>query len=113
LRHIAGKVVLWRERYQPPAAEANADLGEFPYLGPAYEMIPRSADDEWISRVYAFNFAAFVSCGPHSTAISGHRHALPRVMRSMTRRMMVEQEEHVLAALRAYADPDITLPVGV
>jgi cation diffusion facilitator CzcD-associated flavoprotein CzcO len=113
LRHIAGKVVLWRERYQPPAAEANADLGEFPYLGPAYELIPRSADDEWISRVYAFNFAAFVSCGPHSTAISGHRHALPRVMRSMTRRMMVEQEEHVLAALRAYADPDITLPVGV
>jgi hypothetical protein len=34
-------------------------------------------------------------------------------MRSMTRRMMVEQEEHVLAALRAYADPDITMPVGV
>jgi cation diffusion facilitator CzcD-associated flavoprotein CzcO len=112
LRHIVGKIALWRDRYTPPADEANPDLGAFPYLGNGYELQALSAEDSWINRVHAFNFAAFVSCGPHSTAISGHRHALPRLMRSLTRRLFVEQEDEVLAALRNYRGIDLTWPEG-
>ena len=112
LHRLVGRVALWRDRYQPPADEANADLGAFPYLGSGYEFAPLDPADEWIGRVHAFNFASYVSNGPHSTAISGHRHSLPRLVRALTRRLLVEQEDHVLAALRGYNDVDLTWPEG-
>ena len=112
LSRLVDRITLWRDRYTPPAEEAYPDLGAFPYLGPGYELIPRDPADDWIGHVHAFNFAAFVSAGPHSTAISGHRHALPRMLRSLTRRLFVEQEVEVLAALRAYDVPDIVWPLN-
>jgi FAD-dependent urate hydroxylase len=66
-----------------------------------------------MSRVHAFNFAAFVSMGPHSTSISGHKHALPRLLRALVRRLLLEQEDGVVAALRAYDERDLTIPPGL
>jgi cation diffusion facilitator CzcD-associated flavoprotein CzcO len=109
LRGLADKVVLWRERFQPVAAEAHPDLDAFPYLGEGYEFQPRDPADAWVGRVHAFNFAAFVSMGPHSTSISGQKHALPRVVRALVRRLLLEQEEGIVAALRAYDEPDLIL----
>jgi FAD-dependent urate hydroxylase len=113
LRHLADGVVLWRDRFDPVAEEASAELGAFPYLGEGYELLPLAAEDGWMSRVHAFNFAAFVSMGPHSTSISGHKHALPRLLRALERRLLVEQEDGVIAALRAYDERDLTIPPGL
>ena len=110
LRHLADRVVLWRDRFQPDADEASAELGAFPYLHQGYELLPRAADDDWISRVHAFNFAAFVSTGPHSTSISGHKYALPRLLRALVQRLLLEQESGILAALRAYDERELIIP---
>jgi hypothetical protein len=113
LRHIANKVLLWRDRYDPPPEEASPELGQFPYLDAGYEFLPKSPADDYLSRIHAFNFMAFVSTGPHSTGISGHKHALPRVVRALVRRLFLEQEDGILAALRAYDDIDLTIPPGL
>ena len=113
LRHIAHRIALWRDRYQPDTQEANAELGAFPYLSESYEFQPRDPRDSWMSRVHAFNFAAFVSMGPHSTSISGHKHALPRLLRGLERRLLLEQQDGVIAALRAYDEPELQVPFGL
>jgi FAD-dependent urate hydroxylase len=60
--------------------------------------------------VHAFNFAAFVSAGPHSTSISRHKYALPRLLRALVRRLFPEQEDGILDALPAYDELDLVIP---
>lgn len=113
LHHLAQGVTLWRDRFDPDPEETNAELGAFPYLDEGYEFLPRASADRWMSRVHAFNFAAFVSMGPHSTSISGQKHALPRLQRALVRRLLLEQEDGVITALRGYDERDLTIPPGL
>ena len=110
LRTIAPRIVLWRDRYQPPPEDSWPDLGTYPYLSPGYELQPRDPADEWIARVHAFNFAAAASMGPHSTSISGQKHALPRLLRALVQRLFLEQQDSIIPDLRAYDEQDIVVP---
>jgi cation diffusion facilitator CzcD-associated flavoprotein CzcO len=112
-RELAPRVVLWRERYQPPPEEQWPGLGAYPYLSEGYELQPRDPADAWIGRVHAFNFAAAASMGPHSTSIAGHKHALPRLVRALVRRLFLEQQDHIIPDLRAYDEPDIVVPAAL
>jgi cation diffusion facilitator CzcD-associated flavoprotein CzcO len=110
LRKLAPRVALWRDRFTPPPNEVHDELAAYPYLDTGYRFTPRTSADNWVSRVHAFNFAAFVSAGPHATSISGHKFALPRLIRSLTQRLLLEQEDGILDALRAYDERDLTIP---
>lgn len=104
-------VARWKDRYTPPEGAEHPMLGEFPYLGLSYEYQPREAGTApWIERIHAFNFSGAVSMGPHSTSISGHKYALPRLVRGLVRRLFLEQEEHVIPDLLAYKDVDLVIP---
>lgn len=111
LATLAPLVARWQDRYTPPDGEADASIAALPYLGDGYEMLPRaSGGPDWVTRVYAFNALSTVSHGPHSTSISGHRHALPRLVRGLTRRLVIDQQHQLIAGLEAYADEDLPLP---
>jgi hypothetical protein len=113
LGQLADRVVLWRDRFVPEPDEDHPDLGAFPYLSDGYAFQPRDPADAWVDRVHAFNFAAFVSAGPHSTSISGQKHALPRLLRALVRRLLLEQEDTILPALRAYDERDLIVEDGM
>lgn len=105
------EVLTWREMYTPPPDEAHPTLGYFPYLGSYYEFRARAGgDDETLRRIFAFNFSAIVSMGPHSTSVSGHKHSIPRVLRGLTRSIMLEQESALVPDLMAYDESDLDLP---
>jgi cation diffusion facilitator CzcD-associated flavoprotein CzcO len=109
-RHLAPRVLLWRDRYQPPPEEQWPELDAYPYLSDGYELQPRDPADDWIGRVHAFNFAAAVSMGPHSTSVAGQKHALPRMLRALVRRLFLEQQDSLIPDLRAYDEQDIVVP---
>jgi cation diffusion facilitator CzcD-associated flavoprotein CzcO len=102
----------WGDQYMPSADEAHAGLAAYPYLGEHYEFLPREAAhaNDWVSRVFAFNSASYVSHGPHSTSISGHKHALPHLVRGLTQRLFLDQEPALVDGLRRYAEPELELP---
>jgi cation diffusion facilitator CzcD-associated flavoprotein CzcO len=109
-RHLAPRVVLWRDRYQPPPEEQWPELGAYPYLSDGFELQPRDPSEDWIGRVHAYNFAAAASMGPHSTSIAGQKHALPRMVRALVRRLFLEQQDSIIPDLRAYDEQDIVVP---
>jgi cation diffusion facilitator CzcD-associated flavoprotein CzcO len=111
LATLMPQIARWRDRYQPEAGEEHPFLGEYPYLGPHYELEPReAAASSWVRRVFAFNGSAFVSQGPHSTSNSGHKHAVPRLLRGVTGALFLGEAPKVFDRLRAYDAPDLTLP---
>ncbi len=102
-------ILTWRDVYRP--AVEHPTLGLFPYLGKHYEFRSREGGDaESLSRIYAFNFSAILSMGPHSTSVSGHKYSVPRVLRGLSRSLMVEQEPDLVPDLVAYDESDLDLP---
>ena len=110
LTSLAPAVALWRDRYEPPVAEADARLAAYPFLDVDFSFTPRDAEAAWVGQVFCFNGAAAVSQGPHATSISGHRHAVPRLVRGVTGRLFVQQAAGVLDRLASYAEIDLELP---
>ena len=107
LKSLKDVVALWGDRFHPPAGEDDARLALLPYLDAHYAFEPLQAGDGWVRRVFAFNFSAAVSHGPHSTSISGHRHCLPRLVRGVERRLLLDKEGEIVAALKAYRSNDL------
>lgn len=112
LTTLAPLVALWGDRYRPPAADADARLAAYPFLAADFGFAPRDARDGWVDRVFCFNGASAVSHGPHATSISGHRHALPRLVRGVTARLFASEAPGFLARLEGYAEVDLALPDG-
>ena len=48
--------------------------------------------------------------GPHSTSVSGHKYSIPRLLRGLTRSIMLEQESALVPDLMAYDESDLDLP---
>lgn len=110
LASLAPRVALWRDRYQPPPRDADDRLGAYPFLGDDFSFTPRGPGADWVARAFCFNGASGVSHGLHATSISGHRHAMPRLVRGVTNRLFAGEAGSVLARLAAYADVDLDLP---
>ncbi len=110
LTSLAPAVALWRDRYVPSEAEADDRLAGYPFLDVDFSFTPHHVQAAWVGQVFCFNGAAAVSQGPHATSISGHRHALPRLVRGVTGRLFEQQTAQVLDRLASYADLDLELP---
>jgi cation diffusion facilitator CzcD-associated flavoprotein CzcO len=110
LKSLALEIARWHHRHRPDPRDEHAALGAHPYLGPHYELEPLDPAETWIRRVFAFNGSAFVSQGPHSTSNSGHKHAVPRLIRGVTRALFLAEAPLLLERLQAYDAPDLVLP---
>ena len=105
---IAGDIALWSDRFTPPPEETHPELAKLPYLGQHFEFLEkRPGAAPWLSRIYAFNFSAFVSMGPVATSITGHRFGVPRLVRGITSSLFLEQADALLPSLRAFDEPEI------
>ena len=110
LTSMAPAVALWRDRYAPPATEADDRLAAYPFLDNDFSFTPRQDGESWVGQVFCFNGAAAVSQGPHATSISGHRHAVPRLVRGVTGRLFEQQAGEVMDKLASYGEIDLQLP---
>lgn len=110
LEKLAPLVQRWSDVFSPAAGDEDTTLGALPYLDDGYGFVPKDPTDSWVRSVFAFNACSMVSHGPHSTSISGHRHAMPRLCRGVTRRLFVDHRPDTVARLRAYRSDD--LPVA-
>jgi cation diffusion facilitator CzcD-associated flavoprotein CzcO len=107
LASLHDKVALWGERFRPAPGEEDARLASLPYLDGHFAFLPKAASEAWVTRVFAFNTSSILSHGPHSTSISGHRHALPRLVRGVERRLLLDAEAGLLPFLAGYAEPEL------
>jgi cation diffusion facilitator CzcD-associated flavoprotein CzcO len=110
LRSLVPAILRWRDRFVPAPDEHEARLAALPYLDDHYGFMATGPDDRWVERVICFNAASFLSHGPHSTSISGHRHCVPRVVRGITRRLFRDQQDEFLARLTGFDVSDLPVP---
>lgn len=86
LADFAPEILLWRDRYTPPADEADPYLGAHPYLGIAHEYlekIPGAAP--YLRDIHIHNPAGFVSFGVPVGDVPSMKRGLPAVVARISR----------------------------
>lgn len=94
LSGLNGRVLLWRDAYQPPAEQSNDALGSYPYLGPAFEFLPKpdlpATEAEAISRIHCFAYPAVPSHGKITSGIPAISPGAERLAQGIAKSLFVE-----------------------
>jgi len=102
-------IALWGERVD--AARPNPLIDAHPYLGPGFQLTPKTADAAGrLHGLFMFNYAALASLGLSAAALSGLRHALPRLVEGVATQLFLDDREEILGDYFAYAEEEFTLP---
>ncbi len=101
---VADGIARWADRYRPAdAAATNPLIDAHPYLGPHFQFLPRDADHaDKLHGLFAFNYSGLISLGLSASALSGLRHALPRLVAGVADQLFLDDREAMIAAYLAY-----------
>ncbi|MBO9196964.1 NAD(P)/FAD-dependent oxidoreductase [Rhizobium sp. 16-449-1b] len=112
LNRIHEKAALWRDRFMPPAGDAESPRLNFPYLDGAYrftEKRPGSAPG--LDRVYAFNALASLSMGGlAAVSIGAFRFGARKLADAVTQKLFEEQIDKIVPYLDTLHAPGVTVP---
>ena len=105
LKTVHEHVARWADRYTPPPEDAHDDLARHPYLGPAFELVPRDAQaTPWVSRIHNYTFGCLPSLGFGGASISGMKYSVPRLVGGITASLYAEDAEQYYRSLCDYDD---------
>lgn len=92
---FARHILLWRDRYNPPAEEEDPFLGAHPYLGPGNEFMEREAGAApYLKDVHCFNPAGFVSFGVPIGDVPSMKRGHPAVTAQISRDLFLADFDH-------------------
>jgi FAD-dependent urate hydroxylase len=108
LEGYAGRIALWRDRYQPPPGLEQEQLGNFPYLAEDFSFLERTPGEApWLSRIHCFNYGASVSLGKTSGDIPGISEGAAWLARAIAAKFYAENIEEHWQRLLAYETPEL------
>ncbi len=104
---VADGILRWSDRHVPPAGTGNAVVDAHPYLGPAFEFLPRTPEAAGaLHGLFAFNYSALISFGLSASALSGLKQALPRLAGGVADQLFLDDADRILADYHAYDEPE-------
>lgn len=98
LRPIADDIALWADRYTPPPAEVDDELGRHPYLGPEYQLqekVPGKAP--YLKNIHVFTAAGSLSFGRPVGDIPSMANGIPAISNAIVRDLYFEDYETHMA----------------
>jgi len=92
---FARHILLWRDRYTPPADELDPFLGLHPYLGPGNEFIEKiPGTAPYLKDLHCFNPAGFVSFGVPIGDVPSMKRGHPTVTIQISRDLFLADLDH-------------------
>ncbi len=109
LRDVADDILRWGDVYVAPSDIANPLIDAHPYLAPGFAVQGRTAEAEArLHGLFIFNYSALASCGLSAAALSGLKHALPRLSAAVADQLFGDDRGQLLGGYFAYADEEFT-----
>jgi cation diffusion facilitator CzcD-associated flavoprotein CzcO len=109
LARVAGRIARWWDLYAPPPSLSSALINAHPYLGPAFQFTAREAHDApSLHGLFAFNYSALISLGLSASALSGLKHALPRLVAGIADQLFLDDKDRMLEAYHAFDEIEFT-----
>jgi cation diffusion facilitator CzcD-associated flavoprotein CzcO len=107
LADFADKILLWRDRYTPPADEADPYLGSHPYLGAGQEYLEKvPGTAPYLRDIHVQNPAGFVSGGVPVGDVPSMKRSLPTVVARISRDLFLADLDRHDQRMRGDVPPD-------
>lgn len=103
---LDGRVRLWRDAYAPPAGMAHEGLASMPYLGPAFEFLPKAPEDN-VGHVHCFAYPAVPSHGKITSGVPSIGEGAMRLAQGIARSIFVEEGDLHLQRFHDYTTPEL------
>jgi cation diffusion facilitator CzcD-associated flavoprotein CzcO len=92
---FARHILLWRDRFTPPADEEDPFLGAHPYLGPGNEFLEQEPGAApYLKDIHCFNPAGFVSFGVPVGDMPSMKRGHPAVTAQISRDLFLADLDH-------------------
>lgn len=106
---FARHILLWRDRYTPPADEADPFLGAHPYLGPGNEFMEKAPGAApYLRDIHCFNPAGFVSFGVPIGDVPSMKRGHPTVTAQISRDLFLADFDRHHVRMTGDVPPDFT-----
>jgi FAD-dependent urate hydroxylase len=107
LAGFAQHIMLWRDRYSPPAGEENDYLGAHPYLGEGHEYLEKTPGTApFLRNIHVHNPAAFVSFGVPIGDVPSMKRDIPGVTARISRDLFLADLDAHAARMLGDVAPD-------
>jgi cation diffusion facilitator CzcD-associated flavoprotein CzcO len=104
----ADEVLLWRDRFHPPAHLQDNSLGQSPYLDGAFRFAEKTLGAApWLQNIYCFNHAASLSLGKVSGDIPRVSEGAAWLASGIAKALYVEDIERHWTTLERYNTPEL------
>ena len=108
LGDAAEQILLWRDRYLPPAELAHPELNLFPYLAADFSFQEREIGAApWLQHIHCFNYGATVSLGKISGDIPAVSEGAQLLAQSLAANFYRTDIEKHWQALKDYDEPEL------
>ncbi|MBC9876554.1 NAD(P)/FAD-dependent oxidoreductase [Bradyrhizobium sp. INPA01-394B] len=88
---FANEILLWCDRFTPPAEEQDDGLGAHPYLGAGHEFLEKEPGRApYLRNIHVFNPAAFVSFGLPVGDVPSFKRDIPGVVARISRDLFLD-----------------------
>lgn len=107
LADFADDILLWRDRYEPPAEEADVFLGMHPYLGAGHEYVEkRPGRAPFLRDIHVQNPAGFVSFGLPIGDVPSMKRDIPAIVARISRDLFLADIEILEQRMRGSVPAD-------
>ena len=102
-------VLLWRDRYTPPAEDADADVGAHPYLGAGHEYLEKTPGTAPLLRdIHVQNPAGFVSFGVPTGDVPSMKRDIPAIVGRISQDLLLADLPAHEKRMTGTVPPDFT-----
>ncbi|WFU78159.1 NAD(P)/FAD-dependent oxidoreductase [Bradyrhizobium sp. CIAT3101] len=110
LAEFAREILLWRDRFAPPADQADDSFGAYPYLGAGHEFLEKEPGRApYLRNIHVFNPAAFVSFGLPIGDVPSFKRDIPGVVARISKDLFLDDlgahEARINASIADDFDP--------
>lgn len=108
LAAFAPFIARWGDVYEPPEPLRRPELSAYPFLGPGFELTPRSqAAPPELARIHLLNYGAHASHGAIASDIPGTPVAAERIAQAITGAFFRDDIDEIRADLEAFDEPEL------
>jgi len=108
LAGLAPEIATWADRFDPPAGEEHAALGQFPYLAPDCSFMAKvPGTNPHLGHIHDFTFATMPSMGLTGGSISGLKYGVQRLVGGIAKSLFTEDAEAHCAGLMGYEELEL------
>jgi len=105
---FADDICLWEDVFTPPEGLEDQTLGAHPYLGDAFQFLPKPGKTvPHLARLYMFNAAASMTHAPISSDIPGTNTGAERLADHLIEELFTDSADQHLQDLKDFDEPEL------